>query len=180
VLFKETGLDTEEMDRRYWDLAPHDGREVYVEIADLSTVAWGHINCDDITESWDIIGPGDDDQGDGGTKGLRGTGVLNRTDEHGESPAGKAFLMQNSPNPFNPNTRIVYEVPGTGRVTLRVYDVKGKLVRNLVDGEQEAGPHAITWNGRDETGRRAVTGVYLYRLTFAGEIVDTKKMLMLK
>jgi predicted GH43/DUF377 family glycosyl hydrolase len=180
VLYKETGSNSEEMDRRFWDLKPHKGREVYVEIADLSTGAWGHINCDDITESWEILYPDDGDDPDNGAKGMKNTGVLQRSEDRGAPPSGKAVLFQNSPNPFNPATKIAYEVPGRGRVTLRVYDVNGKLVRELVDDEQPAGPHAVTWNGQDSAGRRVVSGVYLYRLTFDGAVVNTRKMLMLK
>jgi len=89
-------------------------------------------------------------------------------------------LHQNRPNPFNPTTTIDYEVPaGAGRVTLRVYDVSGRLVRTLVDSRQPAGPATATWDGRDNDGAPASSGVYFYKLS-AGEVRETRRMVLLK
>jgi hypothetical protein len=84
-------------------------------------------------------------------------------------------LRQNYPNPFNPETVIEFTLRGAdasrGRVpvTLRVYDVAGRLVRTLVDEERSAGVlHAVSWDGRDHAARRVASGVYFYRLN-AGE-----------
>jgi len=90
-------------------------------------------------------------------------------------------LDQNRPNPFNPVTEIAYNVPGHdgGRVTLRVYSVDGSLVTTLVDEIRDAGPGNVIWDGVDGNGRRVASGVYLYRLSAAGETV-TKKMVLLK
>ncbi len=77
-------------------------------------------------------------------------------------------LYQNVPNPFNPSTEIKYDMPSSGRVTLEIYDVSGRLVRNLVDGLQSPGPKTVTWNGDDDRGQRVATGVYFYRLTAPG------------
>lgn len=175
VIFKETGKNTDEMDRRYWNLLPHKGREVYVEIGDLSTEVFGHINCDDIVESWENFG-------NGGRSGGSGKGdIIANSEGRGESPAPSApEVYQNTPNPFNPTTTIAYDVPETGRVALRVYDVAGKLVRTLVDGDRPAGTHRAVWNGRDSSGRLVASGVYLYRYTFDNRVVQTRKMLMLK
>jgi len=177
VLYKETGRGSDELDRRYWDLVPYGGRSVYIEIADFSAAAFGHINCDDIAESWDVLGGGDG--GDGNTKGTKGTGLQTSESRDEASPSAPA-LYQNSPNPFNPVTSIAYSIPRTGRVTLRVYDIEGKVVRTLVDAQQQLGPHTVAWQGLDDAGVRVASGVYLYRLTFDTELVDTRKMLMLK
>ncbi len=92
----------------------------------------------------------------------------------------KLALQQNRPNPFNPATTIFYEVPEhAARVTLRVYDVSGRLVRTLVDGRQAAGPGRIDWNGRNDAGGTVASGVYYYRLA-AGAIQQTRRMVMLK
>jgi hypothetical protein len=89
-------------------------------------------------------------------------------------------LYQNVPNPFNPTTTIGYDVPaGGGVVTLRIYDVNGKLVRTLVDGPQTAGQKAATWNGRDYRGRGVASGIYFYRLRAPG-YEKTLKMLLLQ
>lgn len=89
-------------------------------------------------------------------------------------------LYQNVPNPFNPTTVIRYDVPeGEGHVTLRVYDVKGRLVRTLVDGPQSAGEKSVMWNGRNSQGHPVATGVYFYRMTAPG-FAMTKKMVLLQ
>jgi hypothetical protein len=89
-------------------------------------------------------------------------------------------LYQNVPNPFNPTTIISYDVPaGVGKVTLRIYDVRGRLVRTLVDGVQTPGEKRVVWYGRDNRGNRVATGVYFYRMTAPGVTV-TKKMLLLR
>jgi hypothetical protein len=66
-----------------------------------------------------------------------------------------------TPNPANPGTVIGYELPRDSRVTVRVVDVRGRLVRTLVDGWRPAGAHRAFWDGRDDSGRSAASGVYL-------------------
>jgi len=74
-------------------------------------------------------------------------------------------LYPNSPNPFNASTVICYELAEPEEVSLRVYDVVGRLVRALVEGEVVTmGRHESTWDGTDESGRTAASGVYFYRL----------------
>ena len=94
-------------------------------------------------------------------------------------PAELVVLRQNRPNPFNPITTIAYGLPAPGHVTLRVYDVAGRRLRTLVDGEQPAGWREAAWNGLDENGRPAASGVYLYRLSAHGS-VRTMKMILLR
>lgn len=92
----------------------------------------------------------------------------------------KYELYQNVPNPFNPVTTIGYDVPeGGGRVTLRVYDTAGRLVRTLIDAVQTAGAKQITWGGLDGRGSPVATGVYFYRMSAPGFEV-TRKMVLLK
>jgi hypothetical protein len=78
------------------------------------------------------------------------------------------LLMQNRPNPLRDNTAIGYQLSADGPVKLAVYNVAGQLVKTLVNRPQMAGRYTITWNGRDESGRQAATGVYFYRLTANG------------
>lgn len=86
-----------------------------------------------------------------------------------ELPAGRAVLHPCSPNPFNPQTTIRYSLPESGRIDLAVYDLSGKRIRTLAAGEfVAAGDHAATWNGRDDSGRFAATGVYFFRLDAGG------------
>ena len=83
-------------------------------------------------------------------------------------------LSQNYPNPFNPSTSIKYAVPAAGFVQLKVYDILGREVASLVDGNREAGYYEINFDGSN-----LASGLYLYRLT-AADFVSTKKMLMIK
>jgi hypothetical protein len=93
--------------------------------------------------------------------------------------AYSTVLEQNRPNPFNPSTEIGYRLGSDQRVSLRVYDISGKLVRTLVDAPQAAGAYAITWNGRDSDGRPVSSGVYFYKL-HAGKFTQTRRMVLLK
>jgi hypothetical protein len=93
---------------------------------------------------------------------------------------GQLALYQNTPNPFNPNTRIVFDVPHAGSaVDLSIYDVTGRLVRRLVNGPHDRGRFTVEWDGRDDGGARVASGVYFYRLA-AGNTRLTRKMLMMK
>jgi hypothetical protein len=88
-------------------------------------------------------------------------------------------LQQNYPNPFNPATLIRYELPKAGHVSLIIYNSLGQEVRRLVDKQQAAGYHDVTWNGRDQNGKPVPSGVYHYRLQ-VGDFVAAKRMLMAK
>ena len=78
-------------------------------------------------------------------------------------------LAQNVPNPFNPTTRIHFEIPTAKRVVLRVLRPDGSLVTELVDRFYAAGSHAVMWDGRDRTGAGAASGIYLCRLESDGQ-----------
>lgn len=87
-------------------------------------------------------------------------------------------LSQNYPNPFNPATTISFALPARGTVNLAVYDLAGRLVRTLVNDVLAAGPHAILWDGQDQTGRMAASGIYLYRLATPEQELLGKMMLV--
>jgi len=87
-------------------------------------------------------------------------------------------LSQNVPNPFNPVTTIRFALPEAGHVTLAVYDINGRLVRNLAAGRLEAGQHSVVWDGRDGTGRAVASGVYVYRLTAPQGVVMRRMVLV--
>jgi hypothetical protein len=69
-------------------------------------------------------------------------------------------LNQNVPNPFNPVTTISFTLAAKGRAIISVYDVNGRLVRDLLDEEAEAGPHSVVWDGRNDRGQELASGVY--------------------
>jgi photosystem II stability/assembly factor-like uncharacterized protein len=83
-------------------------------------------------------------------------------------------LAQNYPNPFNPSTTISYELPTNSRVTLKIFNLLGQEVATLVDGQQDAGSHALQWNAANVS-----SGVYFYRLQ-ADNFSQTRKLLLLK
>ncbi|OGG43597.1 MAG: hypothetical protein A3F84_24055 [Candidatus Handelsmanbacteria bacterium RIFCSPLOWO2_12_FULL_64_10] len=83
------------------------------------------------------------------------------------------------PNPFNPVTTLRYDLAEEGEVRLMIYNLSGQVVRQLVAGRQAAGRYSVVWDGRDEGGRSASSGVYLARLE-AGAFQQTRKMLLLK
>jgi hypothetical protein len=94
-------------------------------------------------------------------------------------PSAPAALSQNHPNPFNPSTTIRYYVRERCRVTLEVYDASGALVRRLAEGPADPGPHEASWDGRDERGTQAGSGVYLCRLR-AGKETLSRKMILIR
>jgi hypothetical protein len=91
----------------------------------------------------------------------------------------KNELAANYPNPFNPTTTIKYGLKSDSNVNLAIYNLKGQLVKTLVNKHQKAGYHKIVWNGKDNNGKTASSGVYFFRIK-AGKFTSTKKMIMLK
>jgi hypothetical protein len=100
-------------------------------------------------------------------------------DEGAASAPVPLALGQARPNPFNPSTEIAYSLPSRSAVRLAIYDVKGRLIRNLVDGALDAGSHATRWDGRDAIGSPVASGVYYYKLE-VGDWSDTRAMVLLK
>ncbi len=96
-----------------------------------------------------------------------------------DAPISTHRLAQNFPNPVRDVTSISYTVPRTSPVSLRLYDVTGRLVRSLVEGKGEAGNHTVRWDGRDDEGSAVAPGVYFYRMV-AGDFASTRKMVVLR
>ncbi len=99
----------------------------------------------------------------------------------GAPPVPTSFALHpNVPNPFNPITTIAYDIPeGGADVNITIYDVAGRMVRELVDEHRSAGTWSVQWNGDDDRGQRVASGVYFYRMR-AGEFNETRKMVLLK
>ncbi len=94
-------------------------------------------------------------------------------------PVVATELHGNYPNPFNPETTISFSVKDKGLVKIDIYNVKGQLVKTLVNGNMNAGKHNIVWNGRDNAGNAVSSGVYFFKMS-AGKYSSTKKMIMMK
>jgi hypothetical protein len=88
-------------------------------------------------------------------------------------------LSQNFPNPFNPSTRLKFSLKEKGHVSMRIYDVSGRLVRVLADEVREAGSYEVSWDGTNDGGRKTVSGIYFCRME-AGDYERTLKMVQLR
>jgi len=88
-------------------------------------------------------------------------------------------LKQNFPNPFNPNTTISYQLPEASNVTLTIYDISGRKVRELQNSFESAGFKSVNWNGRDDYGQAVSGGVYIYYLK-ASNYHNSQKMILMK
>jgi hypothetical protein len=89
------------------------------------------------------------------------------------------YLSQIYPNPFNPVTTITFGLTKSGHVSLKVYDVSGRLVRVLVEEQRAARHYEEKWDGRDNAGKPVASGVYFCRLTAEG-FSQTRKMVLVK
>jgi len=105
-------------------------------------------------------------------------------DEESTNRAPMSFrLDQNYPNPFNPSTVIAYVVPGSresaANVRLEIFDIRGHLVRSLVNERKTGGEYSVHWNGKNENGIQVNSGIYIYRLQ-TGELTSFRKMTLMK
>jgi hypothetical protein len=90
-----------------------------------------------------------------------------------------AYLSQNFPNPFNSSTTIIYGVPTPSQASLLVYNPLGQLVRTLVDDRREQGEYEVFWDGKDQSGSAAASGVYFF--VFSTEVFrSTSKVLLVR
>ena len=88
-------------------------------------------------------------------------------------------LDQNAPNPFNPSTQITFTLPEPGPVHLVIYNLLGQEVHTLVEDRLPAGVHRVVWDGENDSGKQAASGIYLYRIDTNG-LVQTRRMVLLK
>jgi subtilisin family serine protease len=111
---------------------------------------------------------------------LGAIGVATGVEEMAGGKVAPALLLdQNYPNPFNPTTWIPFYLPKNGQTSIRIYDVRGALVRELRDKWMSEGAHSVTWDGRDGSGRNAVSGIYFCVLEQNG-VKQTRKMVLLR
>jgi hypothetical protein len=92
---------------------------------------------------------------------------------------GAFALHQNFPNPFNPSTKIRFDLPEAGNVNLAIYNLMGQKIRTLSSDNMTPGYHAIIWDGTNDIGSQVATGMYFYSIQ-SNEFQATKKMLFLK
>jgi len=87
-------------------------------------------------------------------------------------------LHQNHPNPFSAVTSINYQIPEDAQITLKIYDVAGKLLRTLVNEVKEPGYYTVRWDGKDELGKNVGNGIYFYKLETIGSAFTMKMTLV--
>ena len=93
---------------------------------------------------------------------------------------GVVFQASNYPNPFNPSTTIKFSMPKAGHLKLSIYNVRGQLIKTLIDGPRPAGAdQTIVWDGSDNLGSSVASGVYFYEARAMGD-VRIEKMTLLK
>jgi len=105
--------------------------------------------------------------------------VENTSDNDDNVVPTLALTANNYPNPFNPETTISYTLPRSGNASVRVYNMKGQVVRTLINDAHSAGNHTVVWNGMDESGNAVSSGLYFYQVSANGQSI-TKKMLLAK
>jgi len=98
--------------------------------------------------------------------------------EHADLP-NQFELVGNYPNPFNPSTNVVFDVPEAANVNLHVFDLLGRRVATLLSGQVEAGRHQVRWNGSTEAGGNVSSGVYLLRME-SGTFNATRTIILMK
>jgi len=96
----------------------------------------------------------------------------------GVLPDAGVFTTTNYPNPFNPSTRIDFNLPRPGHLALKIFNVRGELIKTLIDEVRPAGNDFIIWNGTDERGSSVASGVYFYEASSAGERLVEKMVLV--
>ena len=95
-----------------------------------------------------------------------------------DSPARVPRLTNVVPNPFRYTTRVEYTMPRTGHVTIRVYDVRGRLVKTLVNQSVVEGTHLTSWDAQDEWGSTVSSGIYFIRMIAQGQQAVRKALLL--
>ncbi len=105
-------------------------------------------------------------------------GLLATAIDQPKAPVRTFRLIGNFPNPFNPFTTIRFELHKSQQIELQIFDLNGRLVRQLVKGTLPAGLHQVQWDGRDDRQKPLPSGSFFYRLSAEGQ--QTKKMLLIK
>jgi hypothetical protein len=96
----------------------------------------------------------------------------------GDTPVAQHLDMRAYPNPFNPKTTLELSLPRAGQVSVKIFNVRGELIKTLVDGNLQAGMHQLTWDGTDRNGARSASGVYFAETRAVGQTKVTRMALI--
>lgn len=105
--------------------------------------------------------------------------TINNANSNQDNALPQAAMLSNYPNPFNPETTIVYDVPVKSNVTLSVYNIKGQSVGSLLSEIKEPGRYELNWSGKDRFGKALASGIYYCLLSYDNKVI-MRKMLLLK
>ncbi|MCP4582413.1 MAG: aminotransferase class I/II-fold pyridoxal phosphate-dependent enzyme [candidate division Zixibacteria bacterium] len=105
--------------------------------------------------------------------------ILNQVHAGGYTIPLVTALDGNYPNPFNSTTRISYSIAKSGQVKIQIFNIRGQLVKTVVDSYLLAGKHAFEWSGINQQGAPVASGSYFYRMT-AGDFAQTRRMILVK
>jgi len=89
-------------------------------------------------------------------------------------------LLQNYPNPFNSGTVIPFDLPVAAHIQVAVYDLSGRRVTILVNGQLQAGPHAVRWDGTNAQGVKLPSGLFLVKLESDALVTQTRKIILMR
>ncbi len=95
-------------------------------------------------------------------------------------PGPPTLRLSNYPNPFNPSTTIRFNLPMKSNIDLKIYNLKGQLVKSIYKSNLTSGNHTITWNGDNDKGNKLSSGIYLYKLKTDSGLSQTRRMLLIK
>jgi len=179
ILRRETGMNTDRMDERIWDLYPFRGLAAYLVIVDDCAAPFGHINVDGIEERMTAVGPPpDDDTRRAPDKRDRIVAFERRASAgRGEAASGAASLT-GYPNPFNPCIDLRIVTKPVARVAVSLYDVGGHAVSSFPATTDERGKATIRWNGRDARGAMCPSGIYFAVLREGSRTLATAKLVL--
>jgi len=96
----------------------------------------------------------------------------------GGDETGFEFALAVGPNPVGSSTTIVYGIPAETKVSIKIFDVRGRLVKSVVDGIKAPGEYKIGWDGRNRDGSQVAAGIYFVRLDAAGRHISKKAVLV--
>ena len=113
---------------------------------------------------------------DGNSASSKGSADLGEISPQSPNTFG---LGHNYPNPFNPETKIRFQLPEASYVVVRIFNTLGQEIRMLADQQYEAGHHSVGWDGKDNSGNAVSSGIYFYQLQ-AGTFTQVKKMSLLR
>jgi hypothetical protein len=145
---------------------PRDGQYTFIDSLELASPTWP-IPQRPTSEDWVLL--------------VKKTGLPSAGATHspGKWVPEKFELRQNSPNPFNAETRIGYQLPNPSRARLEIFNITGKRIKLLVNTHQNAGDYSADWNGCDEFNNSVASGVYFYTLKTA-DFIQSRKLVLVR